>query len=95
MAGIDSLLSGDFFTAVFYPFINAGISLEIMYLILIGMAMLFTYYKSKKLEYVSLVLFLTSSVLMPLVSSQFQRYWFILMLFGVVSLLYSLFKSED
>ena len=81
MAGIDSLLNGDFFTAVFYPFVNAGVSMEMIYLILIGMAMLFTYYKSKKVEYVSLVLFMTSSVLMPLVSSAYQKYWFGLMLF--------------
>ena len=94
MAGIDDLIAGNFFTAVLSPFTNAGVPLEIIYLIIISSAMGFIYIKSKKFEYVSLTLFVTSTALMPVISPVYQKYFFVLMVIGLVTLIYNLFKTK-
>lgn len=94
MAGIDDIFNGAFFDAMLSPFITANFPAEIFYLFFLALALALIYIKTKSLGLVSLTLIMVSGALMGQVEPTIQRYFQGLLFFGVVSLIYSLFKGK-
>lgn len=94
MAGIDDLISGKFFDALLSPFIATGFPAEMFYLFFLGTAIMLIYMKTRNLGITSLTLTLVSVVLIPRVVPATQQYFWALMFFGIVGLIYSLFKGR-
>lgn len=94
MAGIDDILSGEFFNAFFSPLATAGFPEAMVYLFFLAIALVLIYMKTKNLGGTSLALILVSGAIIPNVEPTVVIYFQGLLFFGVVSLIYALYKGD-
>ena len=94
MAGIDDLIAGRFFDALNAPFATAYFQSEMFYLFLFLGGLLLIFMKNRSVGLVSLTLLLGSYGIMPYMLPTIQQYLWALMFFGIIGLIYALFKGR-
>lgn len=93
-SAITYLLNGQFLQAFFQVWTDVGVPNDIIYLVLISLAVTFVYIKTKEVGLVGLILLMTSSSLIMFVTPTTQIYFAGMLIFGIASLIYYFFKGH-
>ena len=91
--GFEYLLSGQLFNSFFAAFATIGIAPEFVYLLLTVVMCGFIYIRTRSPTFVSLVLVITGAVLSQYVAPDMGKYFYGMVLIGIVLGVYSAFKE--
>jgi len=96
MSGFDLLAEGKFFDSIIYPYQNmlGSAGIELFWGILIFAAMGLTYIKTRSPVLLGIIGLVSGVVLIPILPPQTRGFIYGLMVFGVATLIYKVYKSR-
>jgi hypothetical protein len=89
----DLLASGNIFGSILQPY-STLIGLENFYMLLVGIACILIYMKSRNLGLVGLTIMLTGIGILPFVNPATYNYMFFVVVIGFGLAVYSMFKKD-